>query len=101
MALYAIRCQDVPESAGLRAEALAEHRAYLKSQSDKIVIAGAALAEDGESATGSVFIINVADRAGAEAFSEGDPFTKAGVFASRDITRMRKGFWFPENADGA
>ncbi len=99
--LFAIYCVDKPGSAPLRAEALEKHRAYLSDQSDKIVIAGATLSDDGETATGSLFIVNVPDRAAAETFSNGDPFTRAGVFESVTITRMRKGFWFPENAEGA
>jgi uncharacterized protein YciI len=43
----------------------------------------------------------VDSRAKAKAFSDGDPFTKAGVFASIAITRMRKGQWNPAAADGA
>jgi uncharacterized protein YciI len=101
MPLYCIRCKDVPNSAPLREKVLTEHRAYLTSQADKIVVAGAALAEDGETATGSVFIVNVPDIAAAEAFNDGDPFTPGGVFESRDVTRMRAGFWFPENVETA
>ena len=39
---------------------------------------------------GSLFIVDVADEAAAKAFSDGDPFTKAGVFAS---TKVRKWRW--------
>jgi uncharacterized protein YciI len=43
----------------------------------------------------------VDSRAKAKAFSDGDPFTKAGVFAAITITRMRKGQWNPGAAEGA
>ena len=33
--------------------------------------------------------------------ADGDPFTKAGVFAAIAITRMRKGQWNPGAAEGA
>ena len=45
--------------------------------------------------------MNVNSRAEAKAFSDGDPFTQTGVFASITITRMRKGQWNPEAAEGA
>ena len=40
-------------------------------------------------------------KARLEAFSDGDPFTQAGVFASVKITRMRKGQFNPQAAEGA
>jgi uncharacterized protein len=51
--------------------------------------------------TGSVLIVNVGSRAEAEAFAYGDPFQKAGLFTDVKITRMRKGQWNPEAAEGA
>jgi uncharacterized protein YciI len=52
-------------------------------------------------AIGSAFVVNVNSRAEAKAFSDGDPFTQIGVFANISITRMRKGQWNPEAAEGA
>ena len=46
-------------------------------------------------------VVNVDSRAKAKAFSDGDPFTQNGVFASITITRMRKGQWNPGAAEGA
>jgi uncharacterized protein YciI len=43
----------------------------------------------------------VKSRAEAKAFSDGDPFTKTGVFANITITRMNKGQWNPEACEGA
>jgi uncharacterized protein YciI len=45
-------------------------------------------------------IVNVESRAEAQAFVDGDPFTKAGMFRDVRITRMRKGQWNPEAAEG-
>jgi hypothetical protein len=73
---------------------------YLHSRKE-IVLAGAKLSDDGETAGGSAFIINVPDRVAAKAFSDGDPFSKAGLFDSVTITRVRKGLWHPERAEGA
>jgi uncharacterized protein YciI len=65
------------------------------------VLAGATQNDEGTEAIGSLFVVNVNSRAEARAFSDGDPFTKAGVFASVTITRMRKGQWNPAAAEGA
>lgn len=100
MPLYLVHATDNAGSAEIRARALDEHVAYLQSRAE-IVLAGAALTDDGETAHGSVFIVNVPDRAGAEAFSNGDPFTRDGVFSSVNITRVRKGIWQPEAAEDA
>jgi uncharacterized protein YciI len=46
-------------------------------------------------------IVNVGSRTEAQAFVDGDPFTKAGMFRNVTITRMRKGQWNPGAAEGA
>lgn len=99
--LWAISCVDKPNTAPIRAEVLQPHRDYLQSQKRILVLAGATQNDDGTEAIGSLFIVNVASRAEAKAFSDGDPFTQAGVFASITVTRMRKGQWNPEAAEGA
>ena len=99
--LWAISCNDKPTTAAVRAAALEPHRAYLQSQKGILVLAGATQNDDGTESIGSLFVVNVGSRAEAKAFSDGDPFTKAGVFASITITRMRKGQWNPAAAEGA
>ena len=99
--LWAIFCTDKPNSAAIRDKVLQPHRDYLQSQKGILVLAGATQTDDGAEATGSLFIVNAGSRAQARAFSDGDPFTKAGVFATITITRMRKGQWNPAAAEGA
>ena len=99
--LWAISCADKPNTAAARAANLQQHRDYLQSQKGIIVLAGPTQSDDGEQTIGSLFVINVNSRAEAQAFSNGDAFTKAGVFASVTITRMRKGQWNPKVAEGA
>jgi uncharacterized protein YciI len=99
--LWVIVCTDNPDTAPVRAEHLAPHRAYLASQNDKLVLAGATLSDDGAAMTGSCFVLNVQSREEAEEFSQGDPFTQAGIFKSVCVRRMRKGQWNPETAEGA
>ena len=99
--LWAISCIDKPNTAAARAAVLQSHRDYLKSQKGILVLAGATQTDDGATAVGSLFVVNVKTRAEAKAFSDGDPFTQTGVFDSVAITRMNKGQWNPEAAEGA
>jgi len=99
--LWTISCVDQPNTAALREKVVQPHRAYLQSQKGILVLAGATQNDDGTEAIGSLFVVNVGSRAEAKTFSDGDPFTKAGVFKSITITRMRKGQWNPEAAEGA
>lgn len=93
--LYIIYQLDRPGAAELRAAVRDEHFAYLDAHADIVVLGGAMLAEDGTTRTGSVLIVNLAGRAEAEAWSENEPFRKAGLFARVEINRMRKGQWNP------
>ena len=99
--LWAIACVDKPNTAAIRDQHLQPHRDFLQSQKGILVLAGATQSDDGATAIGSLFVVNVGSRAAAQAFSDGDPFTQAGVFASITITRMRKGQWNPAAAEGA
>ena len=99
--LWVISCTDKANSAEIRDKHLLPHREYLQSQRKILVLAGATQNDDGTQAIGSLFVVNVGSRAEAKAFSDGDPFTKHGAFADITITRMRKGQWNPEAAEGA
>jgi uncharacterized protein YciI len=99
--LWTISCVDKPDTAAIRDSVLQPHRDYLKSQKGILVLAGATQNDEGTAAIGSLFVVNVNTRTEARAFSDGDPFTQKGVFASITITRMRRGQWNPEAAEGA
>lgn len=99
--LWTISCTDKPNTAAVRASVLQPHRDYLQSQKGILVLSGATQTDDGTEAIGSLFVVNVNSRAEARAFSDGDPFTQKGVFATITITRMRKGQWNPGVAEGA
>ena len=96
--LFIIYQEDDPRSTTLRAAHREAHFAYLEKHRDILVLGGALLAEDGTTRTGSVLIVNVPDRAAAEAFSRDEPFRKAGLFRSVKISRMRRGQWNPAAA---
>jgi len=96
--LYIIYQEDHPDGAAVRAANRDAHFAYLEKNRDILFLGGAPLAEDGTTRTGSVLVINVPDRAAAEAFSREEPFRKAGLFSSVKISRMRRGQWNPAAA---
>ena len=99
--LWAISRVAAPSFAGLRDKGLQAHLDYLKSQKKILVLSGATTSDDGKDFTGSLLIVNAPGRAEAQAFADGDPFMKAGMFSEVKITRMRKGQWNPEAAEGA
>lgn len=96
--LFMVYGVDAPDAGEARAGAREEHFAYLDAHEDILVLGGATLADDGETRTGSVLIINVPNRAAADAFAGNEPFMKAGVFSSQTVTRMRRGQWNPAAA---
>jgi uncharacterized protein YciI len=96
--LYMCYGVDGPEGPARRDVAREEHFAYLKKHEDILVLGGATLADHDATRTGSLLIINVPDRAAADAFVDGEPLRKAGVFASYTVSRMRRGQWNPDAA---
>ena len=99
--LWAISRVAAPNFAANREKGLQPHLDYLQSQKGVLVLSGATVSDDGKEFIGSLLIVNVGSRAEAKAFVDGDPFTKAGMFKSATITRMRKGQWNPQAAEGA
>jgi len=99
--LWAISRVAAPNFAAMREKGLQAHLDYLHSQKKILVVSGATLTDDGKEIIGSLLVVNVNSRAEAQAFADNDPFQKAGMFAGVKITRMRKGQWNPQAAEGA
>lgn len=87
---FHIHCQDKPNSMDLRMATREEHIGYLKGFSDTLFLAGPTVADDGETVTGSVIIVDMDDKSAVEAFCAGDPYAKAGLFESVTINPWRK-----------
>lgn len=97
--LYLLYLEDDPTvSKKIRAEKLDAHLAYLDQHRNIILLGGAMLAEDGVTRVGSALVLNVAGHREAEAFSENEPFRRAGLYASVRIRRMRRAQWRPDIA---
>ncbi|WP_237213418.1 YciI family protein [Falsiroseomonas oryziterrae] len=88
MPLFLIHCTQRPDGQAIRDAHYDAHRAYLQASPVDIKLAGPMVEDDGQKRIGSVFIVDVPDRAAAEAFSAGDPFSKHGLFERVLITRF-------------
>lgn len=84
---FIIHCDDVANSEVLRAPLRQAHRDYLEKHADKIVARGALKTDDGERVVGSALLLDVADRAEAEALLADEPFHRGGVYGHVTIER--------------
>lgn len=76
-----------PDGGPKRLAATEPHLAYLRARRDLIRFAGPLLADDGVTATGSLTLIDLPDRAAAEAFIAAEPYNKNGAFNRLEIRR--------------
>jgi hypothetical protein len=83
--LYALICTDKSGSLAIRTANRPSHLAYLESLGETLVFAGPFTAEDGEAMNGSLIVIEASSLDAARKIAAGDPFAKAGLFASVDI----------------
>jgi len=90
---FIIYVKDKPGSVEVRNRIRLAHLEYLEANQDKLLAAGALLDDDGTAAQGGAVILDVEDRADAEAFVANDPFTQADFFETVDIIRWRKSFF--------
>lgn len=85
---FYVRSLYQPGAAEKRAEAMEPHLAHMAAHRDQLRFAGPLLPEDGATPLGTMSIINVPDRAAAEAFAAGDGFAKAGMLQPPRIMRF-------------
>ena len=89
---FAFICIDKADSGEIRKSTRPAHVDYLEKHRPQILVAGPMLAEDGETPTGSLLILDLADLTAAKTFADGDPYTQAGLFESVTITPWRQVF---------
>ena len=97
--LYVFHMIDRAGAAELRQRIRPEHKAYLGAVADRIAFAGPLL-DDAGAMSGSLLVIDFADRAAALAWLAAEPFTRAGVYGTSEVTAFRN-LWpqkagFPE-----
>lgn len=88
--LFVIYAVDKPDSLAVRLANRQAHLDYLKGFEANLVFAGPFLADQGDGMEGSLLAMEFPDRAAAEAFAAGDPYSKAGLFESVAIRRWKK-----------
>ncbi len=93
--MYVITCVDKPGHGAVRKEMRPAHLAYLRDLGDTLFAAGPTLTDDASTVTGSVLLVDLADKQAAETFAANDPYAKAGLFESVTIKAWKK--VFPED----
>lgn len=83
--LYAFILLDRPDAAELRRRVRPEHKAYLGAVADRMAFAGPLTSDDGQAMIGSLLVIDFASRDAAQAWLAGEPFTRAGLYASTSV----------------
>jgi hypothetical protein len=87
---FCIVCRDKPGSLAVRLANRDAHLAGLRALGPRVLVAGPLLAGDGATMTGSLLVIDFADRAAADDFARNDPYNRAGLFENIDIQAWRK-----------
>lgn len=85
---FTIQCVDKPDSLELRMATRPTHLEYLKANQEAFIVVGPVLDGAGKPC-GSLYVIDMPDRATAESFIMADPYAKAGLFESVVIRPMR------------
>ena len=88
--LFAIYYVDKPNHGEVRAANRQAHLDYIGTMKDQVFAAGPTISDDGAQMTGSVIIMDFAGRAEAEAFTENDPYVKAGLFERIEVKAWKK-----------
>lgn len=90
--MFAVICHDKPNQGAARDAHREAHMAYIKGFAAKIVSGGTLRDEANTASIGAILVIDVPDRASAEAFIANDPFAKAGIYESAVVRPYKKVF---------
>lgn len=93
--LYALICTDKPHALQTRLDNRDAHLGFLKAMGDKLKAGGPFLDDDGNM-TGSLLIIEAANRDEILAISQEDPYARAGLFESVEIRPWK---WVAKNPE--
>ena len=97
--LFIVQFEDVyadqPERLPERAEHMAGHLAFLAGHGNQVVASGALRPSADGVPTGGIWIINAESKAGVEALCKEDPFWKAGLRKSVQVSHWAKAHWSP------
>lgn len=87
---FVIHAIDHPNSLALRMETRPRHLEYMAPFDTPVA---GPLLDDDDNPCGTCIIVELADRAAADAFIAGDPYTQAGLFQSVRVHPFRTVTW--------
>ena len=90
MAFFVI-CRNKPDSAARRSAIIDDHWAYIDRFSDRILVRGPLLDDDGTAVTGSIHIVELEEWEAVRAFTYDDPFWHGDIFETVEIVRFMPG----------
>ena len=94
---YLVETYDKPGHHDLRLRVREEHLGFLAAHAELLLACGAKLSDDGETASGGIYLLDVDSREQAEALIAQDPFTRADLFDRVVVTRWRKAYLASQN----
>jgi uncharacterized protein YciI len=86
---YFVYCRDRPGTLELREAVGEDHWSFMDAYADAMIARGPTFADDGETPTGSLHIVDLPDADAARAFAHDEPYYRAGVFGDVMIRRWR------------
>ena len=86
--LIALIAKDKPGALQTRKDNRDAHLAYIEATG--VVAQAGPLLDDAGEMCGSLVILDVADMPAAQAWADGDPYAKAGLFASVELIAWKK-----------
>lgn len=89
---FMIETFDKPGHGDLRTRTRDKHLEYLDTHKALLLACGAKLNDDGSSAGGGLYVVDVETREEAEKFIQADPFSAVELFERINITRWRKAY---------
>lgn len=92
---FYVHAQDRPGVGAALLDLVESHWSYMDRFADRLILRGPTLSDDGTEHTGSVHVVDLADRAGAERFATEEPFWLAGLYrhfiAVRTVVLLQRG----------
>ncbi|HET8652504.1 MAG TPA: YciI family protein [Gaiellaceae bacterium] len=86
---YFVYCRDRPGTRAVRERLTEAHWSFMDAYAERMIARGPTLTEDGETATGSMHIVDLPDAEAARAFAFEEPNYRAGVYGEVMIRRWR------------
>ena len=84
MLLFMLACFDRPNSLDSRMATREAHLAYVRERLNQVKVAGPML-DEADGMAGSLFVLDVPDRAAAQAFHDADLYKLAGLFGNVEL----------------